>query len=518
MVQQNVQITSAFIANALRQCGYTTYTAICDIIDNSVEKDVHSSVVQIMHEGSASYITSLSIIDDGCGMDFNTLMTAMSLGAVTGKNTETLGYYGVGLKTAALAIGKKLEVWSRMKGSNKVNYAVIDLDDYYIRGKEIKVTFDEIEDQMFQEHGTIVKISKLDRISTRIWKNLKDTLKQTIGLTYNKFIFNDLCTFKIGATKVEAVDAVGDNSGIMVERMSTDGAHFKVGNIDIKYNAWYIPPTAIPNGHNWLPRSNNNCGIYIYRNDRLVGSGLSLGVLNNGGGGQAKTLFLNGLRIEMFMDGNADVLTGSSYLKTITDKDKDSLNDKFAASMLKEFAPFVAEAKARDKKIKEMEILPQDKQHLDDIANALNANIHINIPKEKNENEKPKEKQKKITSIKDILKDKTDDKSKNIRKFFKFDIVHLGETGPMVEYTDGIVINADHKFYQDVYRNLNMTARISFEMFFASEFATRKEMKIENSENAKELFDTHDNMTSSRMAEIVEVLSPDMQNVEESIA
>lgn len=521
MEETPIKVTNAFITNALRQCGYTTYTAICDIIDNSIDKDVHSTEVNIKYEGSYTNITSLLIIDNGCGMSFDTLKTALSLGAETGKTFECLGSYGVGLKTAALAIGKKLEVFSKMKNDTLVNYACIDLDDYYIHNKDITVKFEQIKSDIISNHGTIVKISQLDKISTHSWRVLKDTLKTTVGLVYNKFIFNKLCVFKLNNDIVKPIDAIGNMVGINVEKMSKDNSHFAVKNIDIKYNAWFIPSTAQQNGENWLPRSNNYCGIYLYRNNRLVGSGLSLGLLSSGGG-QSKHALLNGLRIEIFMDGNADMLTGSSYLKTVNEKDKSSLNEEFANAMSKELMPFVSEAKARDRRLKEMETLPNEQKFLDNLAQALNKNIKVSIPKEKKETDiQDKREKKEINSIKDVLDEVAKEpksKRERLQKFFKFDTIHLGENGPIVEYTDSISLNVDHIFYQDVYQKLDDNSKWALCVLFASEFSTRKQMFVDNNEQTKELFGTYDEMNSRRMEEIVEKICPDIKHVSELTA
>lgn len=517
MEQTPIKVTNAFITNALRQCGYTTYTAICDIIDNSIDKDVNSSEVHIKYEGSYSNISALLIVDNGCGMSFDTLKTALSLGAETGKTFECLGSYGVGLKTAALAIGKKLEVFSKRKEDKTVNYACIDLDDYYIYNKDITVKFEQIKSDIVSKHGTIVKISKLDKISTHSWKVLKPTLQSTIGLVYNKFIFNKLCIFKLNNDIVKPVDAIGNMVGINVEKMSKDNSHFVVNGINIKYNAWFIPSTAQQNGENWLPRSNNYCGIYLYRNNRLVGSGLSLGLLSSGGG-QSKHALLNGLRIEIFMDGNADMLTGSSYLKTVNEKDKSSLNEEFANVMSKELSPFVSEAKARDRRLKEIETLPNEQKFLDNLAQALNKNIRVSIPKEKKETPAEENVQKDVASstLKDILntlpkEPKT--KKERLQKFFKFDTIHLGENGPIVEYTDSISLNVDHIFYQDVYQNLDDNSKWALCVLFASEFSTRKQMFVDNDEHTKEIFFMYDEMNSHRMEEIVDKICPDIKRV-----
>lgn len=511
MEQQPIQITNEFIANALRQCGYTTYSAICDIVDNSIEPEVGSTLVTITRNGRHDNFDALVITDNGSGMSFERLKTALALGAQTGKTATNLGYYGVGLKTAALSMGKCLEVWTKTPEDSRTQYAVIDLDDYYIGHEDINVKFYPDYDNTIKDHGTIVRISKLDKISTRDFSQLKSTLKTYIGLTYNKFIYNNICKFKIGADTVEAIDTIGNMSDIPVESLSGGLKSFTVNGITIPYNAWYIPSNAQPNGTNWLPRGNRYSGIFIYRNNRLIGQGLSFGLLGFGAS-HSKHVIFNGLRIELFMDGNSDYLTGSSYLKTVEEKDSAALNQDFANAMFAELKPYVKMAKDRDIDIKNEETKSEEQKFLDALADSLNKNIKVFI--KPNVKENPDELIDEISKKK--CKDKETKKSK-LQKFFKFSLSHLGEHGPVVEYTDNIEINMDHVFYQEVYQKLDDNSKWAICVMFASEFATRKQSATGNSELIN-MFNEHDIHMGNMLVNIISKICPDIRQKEELAA
>ncbi len=512
MEQQPIQITNEFIANALRQCGYTTYSAICDIVDNSIEPEVGSTVVSITRNGRYDNFDALVITDNGSGMSFERLKTALALGAQTGKTASNLGYYGVGLKTAALSMGKCLEVWTKTKNDTHTQYAIIDLDDYYIDHKDINVKFYQNYDNTIEEQGTIVRISKLDKISTRDFKNLKATLKTYIGLTYNKYIYNKICKFKIGSDVIEPIDTIGNMSNIPVESLSGGLKSFTVNGITIPYNAWYIPSNAQPNGTNWLPRGNRYSGIFIYRNNRLIGQGLSFGLLGFGAS-HAKHVIFNGLRIELFMDGNSDYLTGSSYLKTVEEKDSAALNQDFATAMFAELKPYVKMAKDRDVDIKNEETKSEEQKFLDSLADSLNKNIKVFI--------KPNTKQVTEELIEDITKKKEksekESKKSRLQKFFKFNLSHLGEHGPIVEYEDNIEINMDHTFYQEVYQKLDDNSKWAICVIFASEFATRKQTTVGNSELTN-MFNEHDVHMGNMLCNIISKICPDIQQKDEVAA
>lgn len=511
MEQQPIRITNEFIARTLRQSGYTTYSAICDIVDNSIEPEVGSTLVTITRNGRYDNFDAVVITDNGSGMTFERLKTALDLGAQTGKTTSNLGYYGVGLKTAALSMGKCLEVWTKTENDSRTQYAIIDLDDYYVNHNDINVKFYQDHDNTIENHGTIVRISKLDKISTRDFGQLKSTLKAYIGQTYNKFIYNKMCKFKIGSEVIEPVDTIGNMSGIPVESMSNGMKSFTVEGETINYNAWYIPSNAQPNGTNWLPRGNRNSGIFIYRNNRLIGQGLSFGLLGFGAS-HAKHVIFNGLRIELFMNGSSDYLIGSSFLKTVEEKDSASLNQNFAAAMFTELKPYVKMAKDRDTDIRNEETKSKEQRFLDSLADSLNKNIKVFIKPQVKEN--PDELINEISKKKN--KDKETKKSK-LQKFFKFTLSHLGENGPIVEYADNIEINMDHMFYQEVYQKLDDNSKWAICVMFASEFATRKQSTVGNSDLIN-MFSEYDIHMGNMLVNIISKICPDIRQKEELAA
>ena len=54
MINKPIKVNDSFIINSLRNCGYNNYTAIADIIDNSIEPEVGSSFVRVDFETEGS--------------------------------------------------------------------------------------------------------------------------------------------------------------------------------------------------------------------------------------------------------------------------------------------------------------------------------------------------------------------------------------------------------------------------------------------------------------------------------
>lgn len=66
-------------ADGFRDTGYQLHTAICDIIDNSVEHE--AKTVEIYLEQDVRSGITLQIFDDGTGMSKEELLAAMQYGA-----------------------------------------------------------------------------------------------------------------------------------------------------------------------------------------------------------------------------------------------------------------------------------------------------------------------------------------------------------------------------------------------------------------------------------------------------
>ena len=102
---------------SLRDIGYSLETAVADIIDNSISANATIINIYINFNYEKSY---LAIIDNGVGMDEETLKNAMKLGSVdplSARNINDLGRFGLGLKTASFSQASKLIVVSKQNNN-----------------------------------------------------------------------------------------------------------------------------------------------------------------------------------------------------------------------------------------------------------------------------------------------------------------------------------------------------------------------------------------------------------------
>ena len=107
---------AAAMIEALRGLGYTTATALADIIDNSIAAGADKVEIQFSWDGDAS---TVAVLDNGLGMDEAELDLAMRLGEkspLDERGTHDLGRFGLGLKTASFSQCRRLTVASRKHG------------------------------------------------------------------------------------------------------------------------------------------------------------------------------------------------------------------------------------------------------------------------------------------------------------------------------------------------------------------------------------------------------------------
>ncbi len=157
------------LVEAMRGLGYTLWSAVADIIDNSIAAGARSVRVDFQWDGPGSW---LRVTDDGHGMGEAELTQAMRAGArnpLAIRDATDLGRFGLGLKTASFSQCRRLSVGSRRAGLPAA-FRVWDLDDIATHDEWRLVTepmpssvplLQPIQDM---PQGTIVLWEKLDRV------------------------------------------------------------------------------------------------------------------------------------------------------------------------------------------------------------------------------------------------------------------------------------------------------------------------------------------------------------------
>ena len=447
----NINVTpNVNFLTTLRNSGYNNYTAIADIIDNSLDVQVNSKNVRINIKHSKGDYSYIRISDDGCGMNITTLREAFKLGALTGKNrTLDLGSYGTGLKAASLSIGRSFEIQTKSL-DDKFYIATYDIDDmldnnmFVIPLREgTQEEYKRFKENTQSENGTIITLNKLDRITNTNPSIFKDTLKNKLSLIYKYFIDEMNINIHVNDEIIESFDPMFRKE--VYVNCITLNEKFKYNNHNFKFSVFNIEnvSSAISKA---ISRNQSNAGLYIYRNYRLVGAGLDLGLIGKLGDG-----YLNGLRIELFVDGDCDELFGSTFNKMIHEKDKRDIDQGLRDACIQQFKPYIKTIRSKEQS-KESSKDPGDdiKKEMDEIWDSANKNPHIGIKKERGLNNKHTEK----TTTKPTLNPGTrpGQTRKRNDKFSDYKFVRLGEYGLMFRTVKEhglyvLEINQEHPFW-----------------------------------------------------------------------
>lgn len=287
-----VQPEAAAVTESLRSIGYSMETAIADLIDNSITAGATSISINGTYKGSK---TALYILDNGCGMDVDTLKHAMRLGSSSPeeeRGERDLGRFGLGLKTASFSQCRKFTVISKKDGVVSGRYWDLDIineSNEWQLHSDYDSSYSSLLDSL--DHGTLVVWDKLDRIisvkdkdAERRFNAKKNNLRNHLGLTFHRFIEAGTLTIEIGGVTVDAWNPFLPEKEFsqkkeVPEVVACDGA-VRIKGWVMPHKAYFTEPEYKKAGYNrgWT----NMQGFYVYRGGRLLVAGGWLGLTING--------------------------------------------------------------------------------------------------------------------------------------------------------------------------------------------------------------------------------------------
>ncbi len=279
---------------ALRGLGYTTASALADIIDNSIAARASRVDINFIWQAEQSRI---EILDNGTGMDAICLDKAMRLGELNpldDREESDLGRFGMGLKTASFSQCRSLTVATTQ--NNQFNCLRWDLDvlvkssgdGWYMLEGPSETGLPLVEPVKNIDHGTLVLWEKLDRILTdgftsNDFLDLMDQVEQHLAMVFHRYLEAKSQRFEIyiNGSRVEPWDpfmtghpAKSWNSPLASQ--ATQG-----GSVDVECHVLphkdrltdkEFDSAGGPDG--WTAQQ----GFYVYRNRRLLLAGSWLGL------------------------------------------------------------------------------------------------------------------------------------------------------------------------------------------------------------------------------------------------
>jgi len=186
-------VTSGLAIRAFRDMGFRTSSAICEIVDNSLEAEATKIQIfidfkkkELLH--THRRIEKFVFIDNGYGMNKDLLFDCLVLGEGTKRALKKgIGKFGVGATFAGISQGEFIGVYSKTKGG-KILYTQLDLA-LLDQGEGIPEPFEKDPPEQYRnelsEQGTIVIWEKIDTVTNE--KDLDD-IKHNVGRIYRKFL------------------------------------------------------------------------------------------------------------------------------------------------------------------------------------------------------------------------------------------------------------------------------------------------------------------------------------------
>ncbi len=186
---------------ALRDSGYMSTThALAELIDNSIESGATSievfGVTQQDDITKRFTLKELAVLDNGGGMDAETLRRSLRYGDGTRRERQGIGRFGVGLPNSSMSQAKQVDVWSWQSGVTNALHTRLSIVDVNSglneipepKLKSIPNVYRNKSRMEFGDSGTLVRWSDLDRVE---WKRVSTTFRHTealLGRLYRRFL------------------------------------------------------------------------------------------------------------------------------------------------------------------------------------------------------------------------------------------------------------------------------------------------------------------------------------------
>jgi hypothetical protein len=308
---------------AWSRIGYELQDAIADLIDNSI--DAEAGRVEITLFRNDHEVTSLTIADDGQGMNGDQLDLGMQFGGRSDHDPADLGAYGMGLKAASFSQCETMTVVTRQGGiTSAARWAAEQINNDWA----CEILDAEGSDVEFRRlclptkrpaTGTLVVWDKLTRLGVGGGDDDLDTFLATavarleahLGLVFHRFLSDGALVIQITVRHerrplalprtVKARDPFDyPMSGADDWPQSLQAELPGLGALDMVAHIW--PAASGADGfllgtRNGLPYQ----GFYFYRNNRIVqAGGWNDAVRNN----QDPDLLLARVAVELPQGGN----------------------------------------------------------------------------------------------------------------------------------------------------------------------------------------------------------------------
>jgi hypothetical protein len=307
---------------ALRGLGYSTATALADIIDNSISAGAREIRIDFVWVGNESRI---SIIDNGRGMSDSELESAMRLGdrnPLDKRACHDLGRFGMGLKTASFSQCRRLTVATIKDGMESC--LRWDLDELAANPDKGWILFEGpasgSEEFLMPlggvNAGTLVLWELMDRVVTDGYtadnfNDLIDTIESHLAMVFHRLLQGSDPKIHILINGRAVVGWDPFMSGHPAKPWASPVTNYSTNYGNVAVQCHVLPHrdklTAVEFEKNSGPAGwTSQQGFYVYRNERLLVAGGWLGLGNARAWNREEAHRLARIRIDIPNTADAD--------------------------------------------------------------------------------------------------------------------------------------------------------------------------------------------------------------------
>ena len=202
---------------ATRDSGYkSTSAALAELVDNAFEAEASSVEIELV-EDPVTGEKQVTVTDNGGGMPPATMQLALQFGGSTRFNSRRgTGRYGMGLPNGSLSQARRVDVYS-WANPHRIWATYLDVDEI-VAGtldgvpKPVRFKPTRLEEYPSFPSGTIVVLSKCDRLDYRTLRTLVRRLHTDLGRTFRQQIY-DGKELRINGEVVRPIDPLFLNEG-----------------------------------------------------------------------------------------------------------------------------------------------------------------------------------------------------------------------------------------------------------------------------------------------------------------
>jgi hypothetical protein len=288
------------------------------------------------------------------------------------------------------------------------------------------------------------------------------------------------------------VNALNQNEVLGEGEFTVDGKNFS-------FKAYFLPKDdSADSVGEGATRNIRNQGLYIYRQLRLIGRGLTLGLWT-------RHPQYNGLRIELFTNGTCDEILGTTFTKMVSEQSKEMMSQSFRDTLLNNIGMYVNEVKnrsLREAAESKAETDPAMLKMYENVTKEMNDNLLLKVNR-RGENKPKGGPNTHITrgpqANPPLFRERKNRWLDGIKE------ISMGKNGDMYAFEHSnnrciVLINIDHAFYTEFYNRLPMNLKHQMAKVITCQEIAKLNVNYYGSDDIQSIVDQYNETISSEVS------------------